>query len=403
MVEHESIARHYRTRNELLQLLHEDKNRTSLIRLAVLQIVTNNHFKYGTDINTPRRTRSGKLRPDTVTEKDNKGKTVNTKSDSEQAREYEVTLNKLKLEHTTTSKLQEAKIQSLKEENAKLKMQLKNNSSKNNASINTSFSSIFTSSKTRSSIFTTRNVKSSSSSVSKIGVRSKSNTENSPVSFTLNKPIFEPASTPVKKSKLTFPKSLKSINQLSFSQTYTEATTTSTSGVPSSSAVPSSPTRPSSLTASTPSKYISAFDKSDNSSSPEFSPNRSQNNTKNLENDADNSESVETGGFVSANTSVGSSDNESSGDPKKKVKTTRKLQLAKSAKMERTRNVSNDKKNNGKLAHGLDDDELNPLKYYEDSNFKDIGLSPPTKRKHNELDNTKKLKVRKKKNIFSID
>ena len=36
-------------------------------------------------------------------------------------------------------------------------------------------------------------------------------------------------------------------------------------------------------------------------------------------------------------------------------------------------------KSSGILAHGLDDDELNPLKYYEDSNFKDVGLSPPTK------------------------
>ena len=51
----------------------------------------------------------------------------------------------------------------------------------------------------------------------------------------------------------------------------------------------------------------------------------------------------------------------------------------------------------------FDDDELNPLKYYEDSNFKDVGLSPPTKRKHSEPDNTRKLKVRKKKNIFSIE
>ena len=125
MVEYESIARHYRTRNELLQVLQEDKNRTNLIKLSVLQIVTNNHFKYGTDINTPRKTRSGKLRPDTITEKDNKGKTVNNKTHSEQVHEYEVTINKLKLEHTTTSKLQEAKIQSLKEENAKLKLQIK--------------------------------------------------------------------------------------------------------------------------------------------------------------------------------------------------------------------------------------------------------------------------------------
>ena len=75
-----------------------------------------------------------------------------------------------------------------------------------------------------------------------------------------------------------------------------------------------SPTRPSSLTTSTPSKYMSTFDKSDNSSSPEFSPNRSQNNTRNLVNDVDNSE---TGGFVSANTSVENSENERSGDPKK--------------------------------------------------------------------------------------
>lgn len=399
MVEYESIARHYRTRNELLQVLQEDKNRTNLIKLSVLQIVTNNHFKYGTDINTPRKTRSGKLRPDTITEKDNKGKTVNNKTHSEQVHEYEVTINKLKLEHTTTSKLQEAKIQSLKEENAKLKLQIKNNSSNHKTNINTSFSSIFTSSKSRPSILTSRNVKRSSGTTSRIGLKSRSTTENSPVSFALNKPIFEPVSTPVKKSKLTFSKSSKSINEFSPTQAHSE-TTISTGGARSSSAVPSSPTRPSSLTTSTPSKYMSTFDKSDNSSSPEFSPNRSQNNTRNLVNDVDNSE---TGGFVSANTNVENSENERSGDPKKNIRKTRKLQLAKSAKIERVRNASLDKKSSGILAHGLDDDELNPLKYYEDSNFKDVGLSPPTKRKHSEPDNTRKLKVRKKKNIFSIE
>ena len=86
---------------------------------------------------------------------------------------------------------------------------------------------------------------------------------------------------------------------------------------------------------------MSTFDKSDNSSSPEFSPNRSQNNTRNLVNDVDNSE---TGGFVSANTSVENSENERSGDPKKNTRKTRKLQLAKSAKIERVHNASLDKK-----------------------------------------------------------
>ena len=121
---------------------------------------------------------------------------------------------------------------------------------------------------------------------------------------------------------------------------------------------------------------MSTFDKSDNSSSPEFSPNRSQNNTRNLVNDVDNSE---TGGFVSANTSVENSENERSGDPKKNTRKTRKLQLAKSAKIERVHNASLDKKQ-WYTCSWFDDDELNPLKYYEDSNFKDVGLSPPTKK-----------------------
>ena len=53
-------------------------------------------------------------------------------------------------------------------------------------------------------------------------------------------------------------------------------------------------------------------------------------------------------------------------------------------------------KSSGILAHGLDDDELNPLKYYEDSNFKDVGLSPPTKESTVNLTIQENLKLERK-------
>ncbi|EGW34236.1 uncharacterized protein SPAPADRAFT_59665, partial [Spathaspora passalidarum NRRL Y-27907] len=110
MEEQGTIEGHYQIRNELDQLQYHDQQRKSLIRLAVLRVHALLRHKH--DIPVTKR-KSGTPR----------------KNDLEQLRaqlnEYELSINKLKQEHSTQLKLQQAKFDVLKEENSKLKSKLK--------------------------------------------------------------------------------------------------------------------------------------------------------------------------------------------------------------------------------------------------------------------------------------
>ena len=117
MVDQESVHRHYRIRNELKQIEYEDNARKNLIKLSILQVIANNHFKSIQPVGRGRRAKkqpAKQLKPLSA-----------TNLTDEKLNEYEVHINELKLEHSTSSKLQEAKINALKEENLKLKSQVK--------------------------------------------------------------------------------------------------------------------------------------------------------------------------------------------------------------------------------------------------------------------------------------
>ncbi|RCK58955.1 hypothetical protein Cantr_07449 [Candida viswanathii] len=388
MVDQESIQRHYKTREELKQIEHEDNARKSLIKLSILQVVTNNHFKSLQPVGRARRAKKPPVIPRKLVSP--------TNLSGEQLNEYEVAINNLKLEHSTTSKLQEARINALKEENMKLKTQVKDLKLSTSKPSLLNFGSGPFSIKSRTSTMVSPSLK-VPTSFNKIS--GPSVPPFNPLS------VFDTIMTPVRKSKLTLNRPTRSKAEFSPPPVHSDTTST-TVGFRSSSAVPSSPTR-ADISSSTPTKYMASFDKSENegSSSPDFTPKRSKYKDK------ISADETEFSSFVSANSTLrGDHDTDTEKDTEKPRRSKRirkpskKLQLSKS---KRTLGAKTGKNGADKLSHGLDDDDLNHLNFYADENFKDLGLSPPKKRQRGDDDDddaeSQQPKPKKQKNVFSIE
>lgn len=162
------------------------------------------------------------------------------------------------------------------------------------------------------------------------------------------------------------------------------------------------------LLESTPSSrhsFMENFDKSSgsNSPSPDFTPTRTEarnilpfslDNKESVESKLHNVSQTDDDTFASANSSL-------QPDEKDKKKKKKKLQLWKSeaSKLD----LAPEKR---ATSFGLDDENINPLNYYQDENFNEDGDSPPKssrKRKLDELSPAPETFKRKKKNIFTID
>lgn len=390
MVDQESVHRHYRIRNELKQIEYEDNARKNLIKLSILQVIANNHFKSIQPVGRGRRAKkqpAKQLKPLPA-----------TNLTDEKLNEYEVHINELKLEHSTSSKLQEAKINALKEENLKLKSQVKDLRLSTKKPSLLSFGNGPFASKSHTSLSVSPSLQ----------VPSNYNKHKTTAVPSFNPmSVFDTIMTPVRKSKLTLNRPTRSKTEFTPPHVQSDTTGTSTTiGIRSSSAVPSSPTR-SNITTSTPTKYMASFDKSENegSSSPDFTPKR-KTAKENVPTD-DETHSASSS-FVSANSTMRSHatdvENNSENDKPRRSKRirrpTKKLQLSKSRRA--LENKLN-KNTTEKISHGLDDDDLNHLNFYADENFKDLGLSPPKKRSISESGETKQPKQKKQKNVFSIE
>lgn len=106
-----ALQKHYLAKTEIQVLEYEDKQRKDLLKLAVLKIF---HLSKS----------SGQGLPKTIDNSDNPN-TSRIADLTKKNHEYELAINKLKQLHTTKEKLQESKLESLREEIGKLKQQLK--------------------------------------------------------------------------------------------------------------------------------------------------------------------------------------------------------------------------------------------------------------------------------------
>ncbi|ODV79990.1 uncharacterized protein CANTADRAFT_33233, partial [Suhomyces tanzawaensis NRRL Y-17324] len=394
----EKVLGHYKLRDELAELQRQNDRRKHLVMLGIQKVVLLSQ--------APKKTAKGT----------NEATRLKT-----QVNDYELYTNKLKQEHSTKIKLQEAKLEALREENSKLKSQIK--SLKDSVIYNRGPGNIL-SSRTIPSPFTLPKFSFKHDELNPLGIAK-------PI-LKLDK-ILTPVAPRVKKPKRTYITS-KNINQFdllmnpgstlnksediladllktkdsSTEPPVLESTSVKTSVPPSSSEGNTTKSTP----LKTPSRqsFIENFDKSSdsNSASPEFTPSRAKpqvGSLKRITSSAAVSEHkmtlfsvTEEDTFTSANsTMLGmKSDDETTKRRKKK------LQLWKSnaTKID----LAADKKSK---SFGLEDENLNSLNYYQDENFAlNDGDSPlkSTKKRAAEDDPLPRENVKKKKrNIFKID
>ncbi|KAI5958927.1 hypothetical protein KGF57_002361 [Candida theae] len=107
MVDLRLINKHYALREQIRQLLQEDEERKNFIKLSILRLSALKRGGEGT--RAKKSTRGSPSKP-----------AVNSAT-----KDYEIELNKLKQEYSTKSKLHDAKLQSLRQENERLKAQVR--------------------------------------------------------------------------------------------------------------------------------------------------------------------------------------------------------------------------------------------------------------------------------------
>ncbi|ABN68666.2 predicted protein [Scheffersomyces stipitis CBS 6054] len=439
MIDSEKLQNHFRGHDELSEILHQDELRKSLIRLAVLRVVTLNR-------NKPKRAKTNE--PDELVQM------------KKQLNEYELYTNKLKQESSTKLKLQEAKLESAQDEVAKLKLQL---AAAKEAAKDTSkpMFSVPSSSSFRPRINLnglSRPKSATLSSIKKFPLArptSVSSERNylSPTFNSINKSIYSSdvstVLTPISNRTISKPRgkyiTARNLHELGNSPVTSkfgiskpptklttltqkieaqkdeneppktaEAETEAEIGAKSAttSVLRSSP-------AKTPSRksFIENFDKSSGSSSPspEFTPMRVSSDktsapvSRDIEETGfgngkvtriekfDNTLQTDEDTFASANsTLVGNV----SGDVLPEKKKTKKLQLWKSGATKVPLTAP------GKKPHslGLEDENLNSLNYYEDGNFATDESPPkPQHKRQLELSPVPEPAKRRKHNTFRID
>ncbi|CAK7899524.1 hypothetical protein CAAN3_04S06458 [[Candida] anglica] len=382
---------------ELDQIVAKDTERKQLIRLAVVQALRLNG-----SINQ-KKNASREPTPTTISPN----------------HEYELIINKLKQEHATKDKVFESKIETLKDELARLKQQIK----EQNETVSAVQSMTNYNTKSRHS---GNNINSSFSTSPYVSKLFNSKSYLSPTTNSLNKSISGSTSTatsladvstilspiqPKRKVNLAATKPKRSYFNFNHMKKFHEeamALGISTDievpikkgndqklnvrGASVSNAVDSSSILGSLETSEvvkTPSKQVQAA-------------NTSVTNVTNFLTDGDEEEEDGETTFASANSTLNGQIPSSSSD-EKGTKKKKKLQLWKSeaTKITPSEDVNNNSPNKGL---NLEDEETNTLNYYQDSNFLE-DTETPKKLKRNARDRAASGRVTKKrkKNVFKID
>lgn len=430
-----ALYKHYLAQQEIQKLESEDQHRKSLIKLAVLKILYLSKTK-GTKSATDDLENPSISRINELTKKNH---------------EYEVAINKLKQLYTTKEKLQESKLESLREELGKLKQQLKEQP---NTNIQVPALSTFQP-KLDPSLGRPASSFSTSPYVNKIMFNQASDrlskNYSSPTINSINKSIFASdlksgILSPIQhKKKVLVPtkakreytnynsmkKQFEQNSQLSQAEQNTEPDTPSRRMTRSASKTASSalltPTRtspsasnlsgthqPPASTSATPTKAINngklfedklrslddVINKSLTSDAENDNPDA---NSTTLESavSRDNSRSgiAENDSFASANSSLA----KQSGKKDRKKK---KLKLWKSEVSKISASPSDKKEKAHSKGFHLEDEGLNTLNYYQDENFLNENETPKATRKRRideETESTPLTFKKKKKNVFRVD
>lgn len=441
-----SLQDHFLVQREIQQLENDDDQRKNLVKLSILKM-----FHLSKSINKD---------PSHTVDNTTSASTSRIEELTKKNHDYELTINKLKQLHTTKEKLQESKLESLREEVWKLKQQLKDQP-RNNLQVPTlsHFQPNLEAGSSRpSSAFST------SPYVNKImfnqGNGGLAKNYLSPTFNSINKSVFVPdfkssILSPIQhKRKVLMPtkakreytnynsmkKQFEQNGQLPQKENTVEPETpnkrvtravskkvSSPAPVPTSTRHSSNSTNRSSASPSletadlTPTRLPNngkLFDDKMRSLDEVINKSFTSANTSEAENDTpdansttiDSTTSRTTAGrgahmsedetFASANSSLAKSS-------EKKDKKKKKLRLWKSEVSKVSISSPNDKtlKNRNKGLH-LEDEGLNTLNYYQDENFLNDNNDTPKvsrKRKNDETETTPLAFKKKKKNVFKID
>ncbi|CAK9437340.1 uncharacterized protein LODBEIA_P17180 [Lodderomyces beijingensis] len=120
MVNQRLVDEHYERREAIQQVLQDDKNRINSLVLAIFRVMI---LKQHNQLSVKKSPRSS---PRKIKKKPVEDDVGGGGEDEEKAKnDFEIQVSKLKQEHSTKSKLAEAKLQTLKTENDRLKSQIK--------------------------------------------------------------------------------------------------------------------------------------------------------------------------------------------------------------------------------------------------------------------------------------
>ncbi|KAI5967486.1 hypothetical protein CANMA_003032 [Candida margitis] len=381
MVDLGLISKHYELREKVSSVLQEDDERKNLIKLSILRLAI---LKQGDETRIKKSTR---------------GSSKKAAAAKSPTKDYEIELNKLKQEFSTKSKLQDAKLQSLKQENERLKDQVK----KLHSDSSSSSTSIF---QTRKRVLPSH--RSIFSPEKSILVSSKAATFRHSFPTIFDDELI----TPIKKIPETKLASdvMKSGSTFSPSKdSKLQETRVFVDGLVNHSAT-SSPTGSSKFRS--PTKFVKNFDNENSndeqsthkrSPSPEFTPNRRRRVLRSTDSSAVSDEKLEsTPSATNGNETV-----EHSGSPIRAKRKIKKVKKKKTLELPSSGLIKSEKL---KMAFPeVDDDNLNTLAKYEDAHFEENDAAPdtssnPLKRK---MDVTEQVldpePPKKKRNVFTID
>ncbi|KAK6459009.1 uncharacterized protein RJT20DRAFT_124139 [Scheffersomyces xylosifermentans] len=440
MIDAEILKSHYDGDSELKSILNEEESRKSLIRLAVLKVVLLNRAK-------PKRSKTNESDEITILKK--------------QVNDYELSTNKLKQEHSTKYKLQEAKLESAKDEINKLKEQAKLLTSQIQAQTNNQYGTsqyhVPTASEFKPKISLSNLPKPNSSlgiqkfSLTKPTTAFSAKNYLSPTFNSINKSVYgsdtlgsvlTPLQSRVKgkpRGKYITSRTLHTLGSPTSNRFNTLMGKASGAGavvssdgktaenvnngsdktITSNKEQTSTAFQPS--PAKTPSRqaFIDNFDNSSGSSSPspDFTPTRLSSDKTTLPSTKDSAEDdfatktsvqsklesltqTDDETFASANSTLLNSANNSAAEIQVKKKT-KKLQLWKSGASKVPLTAPERKSQ----SLGLEDENLNSLNYYEDGNFAN-DESPPKPSKKRIIEESSpepSINKRRKHNVFKID
>lgn len=366
MVDSTLIYKHLETQNELRELENRDEKRKSLIRLAVLRVIALNKVA------------------------EHKPQTDEMEHLVTKNHEYQVIIDKIKQEHSTKEKLQASKIETMKEEITKLKLQLKANTITPSAS----------SGGYSSGLQWLRNQESLHSSTLNSRLKLKynegvSSSALSPTYPTSLQNVSDNSSvilTPLRKKKFPIPTTKREYtNYNTLRKKIEEKMNNPGTTIPLSKSTPIKDNTPEKLETRT-----NSFSKRAESTpiSNKIEPERDISSANTSRNTSLVS-ATDDDTFASANSSLGSVKSVESTKSEKKKK---RLKLWKSEATKVT--LESEKREND----NLDDVNMNSVAYYQDSNFlpESSPSRKPQKRGSDEV-TPAPSNVKRKKNIFKID